>query len=343
MASFCRLPRLQSWTNVAYALKEPVDNTAVTPDPHRSWLSAALAYSIVAVFVVLCGYYVHSHWEDFAFLGSVSLPEAFAAGLLILLSYLVNVFQMKLFLGKFGLKLGFIELTALSGGSMLGNLLIPMRGGTAGLAVYLKKVRGLDFEAFGAIYGGTALLVALINAALSLLGLALLAWLHGYTHPVLTVFVIGIFAICLYVCVFPPPVTWKKRGLLGLVVRAAQSWHLLTRDRQLLFVAMVSFLVISLALTLSFYLIYRALGMPLSFSAVIITSSLGNLANLVPITPGSLGVFDVVVIELPQIFGLDPARSIAATLVFRALSFLWAFVLGIPGLVYLVKRNGKNG
>jgi len=50
----------------------------------------------------------------------------------------------------------------------------------------------------------------------------------------------------------------------------------------------------------------------------------------------------VVVIELPQLFGLDPARSIAATLVFRALSFLWAFVLGIPGLVYLVKRNGKN-
>ena len=328
---------------MAQALKERIDNAAVPCDPPRNWVSAVLGYSIVAVFVFLCGYYVRSHWEDFTFLKRVSLPEAFAAGLLILLSYFVNVFQMKLFLRKFGLNLGFMELTALSGSSILGNLLIPMRGGTAGLAVYLKKVRGLDFEAFGAIYGGTALLVALINAALSLLGLALLAWLHGYTHPALTVVVIGIFAICLYLSVFPPPLAWQKRGLLGLVVRVAHSWHLLTRDRQLLLVAMVSFLVISLALTLSFYLIYCALGMPLSFSAVIITSSLGNLANLVPITPGSLGVFDVVVIQLPQMFGLDPARSIAATLVFRVLSFLWAFSLGIPGLIYMVKRNGKNG
>ncbi len=328
---------------MAYALKEQTENAAVLSAQHRYWVSAALGYSIVAGFIILCGYYVHAHWEDFTFFGTVSLPEAFAAGLLILLSYLVNVFQMKLFLRKFGLNLSLIELTALSGGSILGNLLIPMRGGTAGLAVYLKKVCGLDFEAFGAIYGGTALLVALLNAALSLLGLALLACLHGYTHPVLTLFVFGIFAICLYLCVFPPPITWKKRGLLGLVVRVAHSWHLLSRDRYLLSLAMVSFLIISLALSLSFYLIYRALGMPLSFSAVIITSSLGNLANLVPITPGSLGVFDVVVIELPQIFGLDPARSIAATLVFRCLSFLWAFLLGIPGLLYIVKRNGNNG
>ncbi len=328
---------------MAYALKERTENAAVTSDPRGYWISAALGYSIVAVFVVLCGYYVYSHREDFTFLGSVSLPETFAAGLLILLTFMVNVFQLKLFLRKFCPDLGFLELTALSGGSILGNLLFPMRGGTAGLAVYLKKVHGLDFEAFAAIYGGTALLVAFINTALALLGLALLAWLHGYTHPVLTVLVLGSFGICLYLCVFPPPMTWKKRGILGAVVGAAHSWHLLTRDRQLLFRAMVSFLLISLALTLSLYLIYRALGMPLSFSAVIITSSLGNLANLVPITPGSLGVFDVVLIQLPQIFGLDPARSIAATLVFRALSFLWAFVLGIPGLVYIVRRNRRCG
>ena len=59
-----------------------------------------------------------------------------------------------------------------------------------------------------AIYAGTALLVALINAALSLLGLALLAWIHGYTNPTLTTIAVGLFVVCLYVCVFPPPVRW---------------------------------------------------------------------------------------------------------------------------------------
>ncbi|MFH1113536.1 MAG: lysylphosphatidylglycerol synthase transmembrane domain-containing protein [Pseudomonadota bacterium] len=326
---------------MASASKERTENSAITPDPQGFRFSAALGYSLVAVFVVLCGYYVHSHRGEFAFLRSVSLLETFAAGLLILLTFVVNVFQLKLFLGRFCPDLGYIELTALSGGSIMGNMIFPMRGGTAGLAVYLKKVHGLDFEAFAAIYGGTGLLVAFINTALSLIGLALLAWLHGYTHPVLTVLVLGLFGVCLYLSVFPPPMAWKKRGVLGAVAGAANSWHLLARDRQLLLAAMVSFLFISLALTLSLYLIYHALGMPLSFSAVIITSSLGNLANLVPITPGSLGVFDVVLIQLPQIFGLDPAHSIAATLVFRALTFLWASVLGIPGLLYIVRRNRR--
>ena len=49
--------------------------------------------------------------------------------------------------------------------------------------------------------------------------------------------------------------------------------------------------------------------MPLSASAVLITSSLGNIANLIPITPGSLGVFDTVMIQVPQIFGLVPPHS----------------------------------
>ena len=82
--------------------------------------------------------------------------------------------------------------------------------------------------------------------------------------------------------------------------------------------------------------------MPLSLSAVITTSSMGNLANLVPVTPGSLGIFDVVVIEIPQLFGLDPARSFAGTMVFRVLGFLWAFLLGIPGMVYILKQDRRR-
>jgi uncharacterized membrane protein YbhN (UPF0104 family) len=327
---------------VDYPLDQEIETTEETPVTSGSGAAAALGYTIVAAFVVLCGYYVYSHPKDFAYLWKVSVPETAAAGFFILLSYLINVFQMNIFLRKFGLSLGYLELLALTNGAILGNLVIPMRGGTGVLAVYLKKIHGLDFDSFVAIYGGTALLVVLINAALAIIGLALLAWIHGYTHPALTAVIIALFATCLYVSVFPPPVRWKREGLLGLVFRAAHSWHLLTRDRRLLLFATFSFTAISLSLTAAFYLIYRAVGMPLSFSAVIITSGLGNLANLVPITPGSLGVFDLVVIEIPQLFGLDPPRAIGATLVFRALAFLWAFVLGIPGMVYIVRRNGKS-
>lgn len=300
-----------------------------------------LAYGIVAAFVLLCAHYVFGHWQDFAFVAAVSFPAIAAAGLLVLVSYILNAYQLSLFLNNFKVSLGVVELMALTTGMLLGNLLIPMRGGTGGLALYLKRVHHLDFGSFAAIYAGTALLIVLINSGMAIAALIMLGWLHNFSHPLLSIFVVGIFACCLYLSLFPPPIRWKRSGLLGLAFRAARSWHLLTRNRRLLLALALSFLAMAFALMSAFYLIYYALGMPLSASAVLITSSLGNIANLIPITPGSLGIFDTVMIQIPQIFGLDPARSIAATLVFRVLSFFWAFLFGIPGMIYIF-RKGKS-
>jgi uncharacterized membrane protein YbhN (UPF0104 family) len=304
----------------------------------RTVLPAVVGYSIVGVFLALCAYYIHGHWNDFAFVITASLPELAMACLLILLSLAISAMQLGMFLRHFGLNLGRGELMAVTMGISLGNFLIPMRGGSGGLAVYLKKVHGLNFHDFAAIYGGTGLLASLVNSGLALLALAFLGLFHGFFHTGLTVVVVGLFVFCLYLSLFPPPVRWKRKGLLGMVFEAARSWHLLTRDRNLLMALGWTFLGVAFALAGVFFFIYRALGVPLSVSAVLITSSLGNIAGLVPLTPGSLGVFDAVMIQVPQFFGLDVARSIAAALVFRVLWFLWGLSLGIPGLIYMFRR-----
>jgi uncharacterized membrane protein YbhN (UPF0104 family) len=307
-------------------------------------LQAVIGYVIVAVFLLLCGHYVFVHQEDFAFVATVSLQDVILAGLLIVLSFFISAYQFGLFLKNFGLSVGPVELTALTMAMCLGNLLTPMRGGTGGLALYLKRVHGLDFRSFAVIYGGTALLIALINTGLALVSLALLWLSHGFFHPGLSLFVVCLFVLCLYLSMFPPPLKWKRSGTLGLIFDAVHSWHLLTRDRGLLLRLTISFLIVAFALAGSFYFIYSGLGTPLSVQAVVITSGLGNIANLVGLTPGSLGIFDAVVIEVPQFFGLDPARSITGALVFRVLSVFWALLLGIPGLLYVVgltRRAGK--
>lgn len=307
-----------------------------------SWVRSTFGYALVAVFVGLCGHYIFTHRQDFVFVTGISFPETMGAALVVMLTYVVNAYQLSLFLKKFGLEIGIVELTALSAAMILGNMLIPMRGGSGGLAVYLKKVHGLDFRRFAAIYAGSAILLILINTSVAALVLVLLAWLHGFVHKALTVFVVGMFLGCLYLTLFPPPMKWKRGGLLGAAFDAGNSWHLLTRDRGLLIRLSTCLFVMALCVTVSFYLIYRALGTPMSLSAVLITTSMGNIANLVPITPGSLGIFDAVVIQVPQLFGMDAPRSIAGTLVFRVLSFFWAIVLGIPGMLYILrlKRHG---
>jgi uncharacterized membrane protein YbhN (UPF0104 family) len=302
-------------------------------------LRSLIGYGIVLGFAALCGYYLVAHRGDFAFVATMSLPELAAAGLLVLLMYLINAYQLGLFLKNFGLSPGHMEMVAITTAMLLGNLILPMRGGSGGLAVYLKKVYGLDFQAFGAIYGGTAVLIALINTGLAMAGLVALMWSYGFVNPILSLFVVLGFAASVYLSIFPPPVAWEGKGMCAPILEAAHSWHLLTKNRPLLARQITAMLAISLSLAAAFFFIYRALGSPLSLSAVVITSSVGNVAGLVPLTPGGLGIVDAVVVQIPQIYGLDPARSLAAALVFRVLCFAWACALGIPGMFYAFRAS----
>lgn len=297
---------------------------------------------IVGAFVFLCAYYINAHKEDFRFVWSASAPDLVLAATSILVSFFLSAYQLNLFFRHFGASVGFVELTSLTMSMWLGNLLLPMRGGTGALALYMKKAHGLEFGAFAVIYAGTGLLMALINCGLALLGLILLMVFHGYFDLYLTVVVVGLFGACLYFSVFPPPVQWRARGVFGMVFEVARSWHVLTRNRRLLFLLSFSFVLAALTLAAAFFFIYRALGTPLSVSAVLITSGLGNIANLVPITPGGLGIFDAVTIQIPQMFGLDPPRALAGALAYRFLCMFWGISLGLPGMVYLARAVDKG-
>jgi len=324
-----------------------VESTADRPessiDARRHRFSSVLGYAIIAAFLILCGHYVIANRSDFAFLATVSLPELAVAALLILAGYLINAYQLSLFLRHFGITVGVGEMIAVTGGMLLGNMVLPMRGGTGGLALYLKKVHRLDFSAFATIYGGTALLVALVNTGLAGIGLILLACLHGLVLTAPAFFVGAVFCGLLYLSVFPPPVKWTGSGLLGMILDAINAWHVMVRDRRLLMIQLLITVAMALAPTAAFYMIYLSLGAHVPLSAALISSSMGIITTIVPLTPGSLGIFDAVVIQIPQLFGLDPARSIAGALVFRVLSFSWALALGMPGVIYAMKwRRGTT-
>ena len=175
-----------------------------------------------------------------------------------------------------------------------------------------------------------------------MIGLAALFPENRFFHLPLTVIVGGLLAICVILIVFPPRLASTRGGLWGLVGTTLNGWHALTRDRSLLAKSSTALIVVLLCITGSFYFLYRSLGVPLSFFAVLVTLGVGNIATLVPITPGSLGIFDAVTIQIPLIFGLDVTRAITATVLYRTLFFLWAFSLGIPGFLYLTWRVRKH-
>lgn len=304
-------------------------------------LQVLVGYGIVVIFLVLCGWYVYSHRADFEFVRNVAGTDLILPGVLIVVSYLIGACQLRLFFVRFGIDLSAGELIAATMAMMFGNLVIPMRGGTGALAIYLRQVHGLDFRSFAVVYGGTGLLIGLVNSGLAIVGLMVLHARHGFFHAGLTVFLVVMFLAFGYICFFPPAFKSRGTGLVGALFAIVASWNALSRDRGLLLRLTLSFVLVALTLAGSLYGIYTAIGASITPTAVVITSSIGNVANLAALTPGSLGIFDAAVIQVPQLFGLDAARSITAALVFRVLSFGWAAIFGIPGLIYLLLESRK--
>ena len=110
-----------------------------TVGSQTSLIRSVLAYGIVAAFVILCAYYVFEHWQDFAFVASVSFPSIVAAGTSGPGQLRAQRVPIESIPEELQSVAGITELMALTTGMLLGNLLIPMRGGTGGLALYLEK------------------------------------------------------------------------------------------------------------------------------------------------------------------------------------------------------------
>ncbi len=308
----------------------------------RQWIIGLL---VVFIFFILVGYYLISHGNEFRRLWEFSYYQTILAGFCLFLGFLLNCYQMNLFLRKFGVRLSFFELIFVTHGMMLGNLVIPMRGGSAGLAIYLKKKYHLNYHKFGVIFGGTAILVGLVSGVMSLAALFFLKFHLQIFEPWLTAISIAIIVGCVYLTLFPPRLkeVGSSKALIFLK-RLNDSWVSLSRDRKLLTKVVMSIILITLLQTLAFYVIYIAIGKPLAFVSTLIISSLGAVANLVPITPGSIGIFDAVTIQAPRLLGLDTSAAIMATILIRILSFLICFIVGIPGLYYFfdVSRSSSG-
>ena len=299
-------------------------------------LGTVAGYCVAMTFIILLVGYIYCHREEFSFISNISAPYLILAGMAQLLCFPIAALQLRLLLRHHGICMPFRELIAITMSIFLGNLLLPMRWGTGGAAFYLKEIHGLSLIFFGVIFAGAALLSILVNTGLALCGFVILYLQYGFVEPTLSIAVSCLFAACFFLCIFPPSVRCTGRVLPKPVKEAMSSWHVLSRDRKLLFKLTLLMALISMAIACCFYFIYLSIGSPQSIEAALITSTLGTLATLIPGVPGSFGIFDTVVIKIPQLFGLDTPRSLFAALVYRLVLFSYATSLGVPGILYLV-------
>jgi len=88
---------------------------------------------------------------------------------------------------------------------------------------------------------------------------------------------------------------------------------------------------------LSFYLIFIALGMNITFLATISLVSFALLISIVSFLPGGLGSFEVIMVVFLGMFGVTASTATAGVLLARFVTIWYSLLLGVFAFIYLSK------
>ncbi|HEY3494125.1 MAG TPA: lysylphosphatidylglycerol synthase transmembrane domain-containing protein [Polyangiaceae bacterium] len=227
----------------------------------------------------------------------------------------------------------------LTGVALLLNYL-PFNAGSVVRAMVLRRQHDLPY----ALYLSALMVGAVVNGSISALaGLIATAVETGGDPKALPLYVIfgglsvaGAFA-------FRPPKFLIPSGS-GLVARQLRR---LTEGIEvirgngsgiLVLAAVTVTKVVSNAVRM--WICFGAFGLDVSLLDAVLLGSATLVMSLVNLTPGNLGVREMVLGGVSTILGCPPELGMAAASLDRAILFAYTLVLGVPGL-YMIARRRK--
>ena len=93
---------------------------------------------------------------------------------------------------------------------------------------------------------------------------------------------------------------------------------------------------------LSFWIAYNALGTAVPFTSAFLVSLFVSFSLLINITPGNLGIQEIIVGLSSGLLGIGAGLGLAAALLVRASAMLIAFSLGPIFSVFLTRKLGAS-
>jgi len=315
----------------------------------------------------LLGWYLLQHqdqWQTVSLASPWLLGVCAAAALAALLAPGPIFWVMT---GRVGRNVCLAESTSLAVMTSAINSVVPLHAGAAARGVYLKRRHDLDLSAFAATFLGYNILrlFAAAVAACAAGGWLLLSRDNGGpalrgtssatpSTPGLSgleglVFIAGALALAaIGACLVRP--AWlgrlgfgelEQHRLLRPLMRFQAGWHELMRCPQFLLKVLALVMLQIMAELVMVWAAWGAVGVPLSAAAVVLVTSFGILTALTGLTPGGLGIVELVSVAVGAAVAVEPTHGIAAGLVARGVSLAVlaaATPVALAGLVACRRR-----
>jgi uncharacterized membrane protein YbhN (UPF0104 family) len=271
--------------------------------------------------------YIYARRERFAAIAGVPVVGIVALVAVGFCFRATEAVMLRDVLRELGSHLGVSESQLISWSIAYWNLL-PLKPGTGGLGIYLKRRHGISFSDFGAYLLAVNLLRMAIRGTLGL-GLSVpLCALHGLSPLVPSLFA-GLLGACVAVMLLP--LRWEYAGrhrLLRIASRASRSWHEM-RGRHGLLARVAGWKLLESVLgATALFLCFRLTGTDIGFTEAFTVQLVASLSRLAAVVPAQLGVREALTGAAGMAFGFTFADGVVAAALRRAVSLTLVAVVG---------------
>jgi len=301
-----------------------------------------LQYGIVLVILAFAVFYIVKNIDDFKQISLINPLWLIPLIFLFLLNYYFIGLQTKVLLEPLGLKLKNFEAYMLSVVTGFYNLITPAHGGMVVRAVYLNKKHNFSYTNFFSSLAGMYVITFFIGSLFGLISMYFIKRIYGFFNLIIFFIFLGLFIPLLVILAFSPEFKETKYDFINKFIKVINGWNLIRKNKKILLTCVLVTSYSLLAGTFFAIFSYYIFGINLSFIQALFLSSINSISILFLLTPGNLGVQEVINVFSASVLGITPVQSIPVALLGRFVQFIGLFILGPVFSYNLLKHNPKN-
>ncbi|MHC5060559.1 MAG: lysylphosphatidylglycerol synthase transmembrane domain-containing protein [Planctomycetota bacterium] len=303
----------------------------------RKWIKHILGIIILAFLLA----YLAEHRQELKTLLKLNAAQLGMMYLLCFLTSVASVPIVRALLAALKIRTGFKDMLLLNNAAIVLNY-APMKFGTVFRANYLKRHYSLSYAHFATFFLYITFLMTLIASAI---GLAVLLGVYGITSHeskiLAGIFVVTI-AVSLIFLLIPLPAP-KGAGRMSTALRTFITGRSQVSKQTKAVMTAVLFVVITFVLTaFRIGIIYHSMGREMHQAGYLILGALGFVVLFISITPGSLGIRELVLSCGAVVLGMPLEVGILAAMIDRAITVCYAFTAGSLCGLWLWHKSPKD-
>ena len=284
-----------------------------------------LIYTLVLLFL---GIFFVRFWDDIKNIQITKPYSLIPIVFFVVLFNITNGIINKVILNGYNVPVSFSVALGLSSVNSIGNLLIPMRGGSISNALYLKKKFNFSYGLFLSSLSAIYIIVFWTNSLLGVITMFVQKYLLGEEIPLnLFFFFLIVFIFFSLVILFSPQIPLTRISFFNKFINVINNWKLISKNKNLILMLIALSISNIAIITFSTFYQFQLIGAELNLYKLVIYTIFSGFSLMVSVTPGNIGIRESFSLYSALLLNISLPLVIVVSIVDRAVNFVVSIVL----------------